>query len=131
MDRLSHDHARQLDQQDELASYRTQFAFPDPDLIYLDGNSLGRMPIEVNVRMDTAIRDQWGARLVRAWNEGWWEAPLRIGEQIAPLLGAAAGQIIVGDQTSVNLFKLAIAALKLRPGKLRIVTDTFNFPSDL
>jgi kynureninase len=131
LDRLSRDFARQLDQQDALALFRVRFQFSGPDLIYLDGNSLGRMPKEVATRLETAARDEWGSRLIRAWNEGWWEMPTHIGEQIAPLLGAAPGQVVVGDQTSVNLFKLAIAALKLRPQRTRIITDTLNFPSDL
>ncbi len=131
MDKLSQEYAEQLDRQDSLAAFRDRFVISDPDLIYLDGNSLGRMPKEVIAVMETAVKDEWGARLIRGWNDGWWEAPARIGEQIAPLLGAAPGQVVVGDQTSVNLFKLAIAALKLRPQRERILTDALNFPSDL
>ncbi len=131
MDRLSRNYALQLDREDDLAPFRERFVFSDPDLVYLDGNSLGRMPGEVIARMESAVREEWGARLIRGWNDGWWEAPSRIGEQIAPLLGAGSEQVIVGDQTSVNLFKLVAAALKLRPARRRIVTDALNFPSDL
>jgi kynureninase len=124
-------YAQQLDTQDPLASYREQFVINDPDLIYLDGNSLGRMPRAVIKRMQKAVEDEWGTDLIRGWNKGWWEAPTRIGEKIASLLGAANGQVIVSDQTSLNLYKLATAALTLQPHRKRIITDTFNFPSDL
>ena len=127
----SPDFAAQLDQQDPLASYREQFVTDNPDLIYLDGNSLGRLPKSVIERMEKVVEDEWGTDLIRGWNKGWWESPSRIGDQIASLIGAAKGQVIVGDQTSINLFKLATAALTLQPGRNRIITDTFNFPSDL
>ena len=123
--------AKQLDQQDSLASYREQFVSNDPDLIYLDGNSLGRLPKSVIERMEKTVEEEWGTDLIRGWNKGWWESPSRIGDKIAFLLGAAEGQVVVGDQTSINLFKLATAALRLQPEKKRIITDTFNFPSDL
>lgn len=127
----SHGFAAQLDQQDPLASYREQFVVNDADLIYLDGNSLGRLPKSVIKRMQKAVEEEWGTDLIRAWNKGWWEAPTRTGEKIALLLGAAEGQVVVGDQTSINLFKLATAALTFNPEKKRIITDTLNFPSDL
>jgi kynureninase len=127
----SREFATQLDQQDPLASYREQFVVNDPDLIYLDGNSLGRLPKSVIERLQKAVEAEWGTDLIRGWNKGWWEAPARIGDKLARLLSAADGQVIVGDQTSVNLFKLAAAALTLHPEKKRIITDTFNFPSDL
>ncbi len=123
--------AKQLDQQDALASYREQFVANDPNLIYLDGNSLGRLPKSVIERMKQAVEEEWGIDLIRGWNKGWWQSPSRIGDKIASLLGAAEGQVVVGDQTSINLFKLATAALTLQPQKKRIITDTFNFPSDL
>ena len=128
---LSREYAKGLDQQDSLASYREQFVINESDLIYLDGNSLGRLPKSVIERMKKAVQEEWGTDLIRGWNKGWWEASTRIGEKIASLLGAADGQVVVGDQTSINLFKLATAALTLNSEKKRIVTDTFNFPSDL
>jgi kynureninase len=128
---LSPEFAKQLDQQDSLASYRARFIANDPDLIYLDGNSLGRLPQSVIERMKKAVEEEWGGDLIRGWNKGWWEAPKRIGEKIASLIGAGEGQVVVGDQTSINLFKLATAALTHNAGKKRIITDTFNFPSDL
>jgi kynureninase len=123
--------AKQLDSQDTLASYREQFVAHDPDLIYLDGNSLGRLPKSVAERMKKVVEEEWGTDLIRGWNKGWWDSPARIGDKIGSLIGAAEGQVIVGDQTSVNLFKLATAALTRQPQKQRIITDTFNFPSDL
>ena len=127
----SREFAEQLDQQDSLASYRERFAVSDQDLIYLDGNSLGRLPKSVVERMKKAVEEEWGTDLIRGWNKGWWESPSRIGDKIGALLGAAEGQVVVGDQTSINLFKLATAALTLQPQKKRIITDRFNFPSDL
>ena len=124
-------YAAAMDDADPLAGFRSRFAMFDPDLIYLDGNSLGRLPRGVAGRMRQAVESGWGADLIRGWNNGWWEAPRRIGELIAPLLGAGLGQVIVSDQTSLNLFKLAAAALTLRPGRSRIITDSLNFPSDL
>jgi kynureninase len=82
-------------------------------------------------RMDKAVEQEWGADLIRGWNKGWWDSPSRIGDKLGSLMGAAEGQVVVGDQTSVNLFKLATAALTLKAGRKRIVTDSFNFPSDL
>lgn len=123
--------ARRMDAEDELAPYREAFAFPEADLIYMDGNSLGRLPRAAAERVQTAVEQEWGRRLIRGWNEGWYEAPARVGEKIARLLGAAPGQVLVADSTSVNLFKLVLAALALRPGRERLVSDVLNFPSDL
>lgn len=131
IEELTRAYAAALDNADPLAGFRSRFSSPDPELIYLDGNSLGRLPHGISARMQQAVEHEWGADLIRAWNKGWWEAPARIGEMIAPLLGAGPRQVIVSDQTSLNLFKLAAAALKLRPGRSRIITDTLNFPSDL
>jgi len=125
------DYAKQLDQQDPLASFRAQFVISDPDLIYLDGNSLGRLPKATTERMRQVVEQEWGADLIRGWNQDWWHAPVRIGEKIAGLVGAAPGQVIVCDSVSINLFKLASAALSLRPARTKIITDTLNFPSDL
>lgn len=123
--------ARQLDTEDDLSSFREEFVFPEPDLIYLDGNSLGRLPRRSLERLQTAIAEEWGQALVRGWNQGWYSAPARVGEKVAQLLGAAPGQVIVSDSTSVNLFKLLLAALALNPERERIVSDMLNFPSDL
>ncbi len=131
MDPLSREHAVELDRNDPLASFRGQFRISDPDLIYFDGNSLGRLPRSVIARTAQVVEHEWGDALIQGWNQGWWEAPRRLGDKIAGLLGAADGQVIVSDQTSLNLFKLAAAALQIRPERSCIVTDTLNFPSDL
>ena len=120
-----------LDAQDPLRDFRTRFVHADPALVYLDGNSLGRMPVAAAETLGAATHHQWGDRLIRSWNEGWFELPERIGAMIARLLGARANEVIVADSTSVNLFKLAAAALRARPGRTRILTDDLNFPSDL
>ncbi len=127
----SRDFALQLDQQDELASFREAFVISDPSLIYFDGNSLGAMPKVAQERSRQIVDEQWGKDLIRGWNKGWWEAPSRVGDKIGDIIGATAGQTLVSDTVSVNLFKLAASALMLQPNRTRIVTDTFNFPSDL
>lgn len=123
--------ARRLDQADELKFFREHFVATDPDLIYLDGNSLGRLPKATVALLQDAVARQWGDRLIRSWNESWIEAPMRIGNKLAQLLGAQAGEITIADSTTVNLFKLALAALRAQPGRHKIVTDDLNFPSDL
>ena len=128
---ISFDFAKQLDSQDSLASYRDQFVITDPKLIYLDGNSLGRMPKASAERAKQIVDDEWGNDLIRGWNKGWWEAPARVGDKLGQLVGAAPGQVMVSDTTSINLFKLALAALTYQPQKKRVITDTLNFPSDL
>jgi len=124
-------YALQLDAQDKLASFREAFVIAEPDLIYLDGNSLGRLPKSAVERARQIVDEEWGKNLVRGWNKGWWDAPVRVGNKIAKLIGAADGQVIVSDDVSINLFKLAMAALAHQPQKKRIVTDAMNFPSDL
>lgn len=125
------DFALQLDAQDKLASFKEAFVIPDPSLVYFDGNSLGMMPKVAQEKSRQIVDEQWGKDLIRGWNKGWWDAPSRVGDKIGQLIGAAAGQTLVGDTVSVNLFKLATSALTLQPNKTRIITDTFNFPSDL
>ncbi len=120
-----------LDAQDPLAAFRQEFVVDDPALIYLDGNSLGRLPRRTRALIQDTIDQQWGKRLIRGWNEGWLDLAQRIGDKIAPLLGARPGEVVVAEATSTNLFKLAVAALKARPGRRTIVTDDLNFPSDL
>ncbi|MBW1721327.1 MAG: kynureninase [Deltaproteobacteria bacterium] len=124
-------YAARLDEQDPLAAFREDFLIADPDLIYVDGNSLGRLPRRVAERMKEAVEQEWGMDLIRGWNRGWYEAPGRVGEKIAPLVGAGPGEVLVCDSTSVNLFKLVLSALELMPGRSKIVTDELNFPSDL
>jgi kynureninase len=123
--------ALELDAQDELAPFRDEFLIDDPNLIYLDGNSLGRLPRRTIPLMRDAIERAWGERLIRVWNDGWIHAPTALGAKIAQLVGAQADEIIVAEATSVNLFKLAVAALRARPGRSKVVSDVLNFPSDL
>lgn len=125
------EYASQLDKQDPLAHFRERFVIADPDLIYLDGNSLGRLTKETITRAEDLLYRQWGTRLIRSWNEGWFEAPERVGAKIARLIGAQSDEVIVADSTSVNLFKLVVAALRAQSGRTRILTDDLNFPSDL
>src|SRR5688572_22625846 len=127
----SKDFAKQLDSQDKLASFRDLFLIHDPSLIYLDGNSLGMLPKPAKAKAKEVVEEGWGKDLIRGWNKGWWEAPARVGDKIGKLIGAEAGQVLVNDTVSLNLFKLATSALTLQPNKKRIITDTFNFPSDL
>lgn len=123
--------ASENDEQDELASFRYEFVIDEPDMIYLDGNSLGRLPKRTANFIKYAIEHEWGERLIRVWNDGWINTPTELGEKIARLVGARADEILVTEATSINLFKLAIAALEARPNRTKIVSDTFNFPSDL
>ncbi len=129
--RTDAEYARELDRQDELARFRGEFLIADPNLIYLDGNSLGRLPKRSRARLEEAAAWEWGERLIRGWNEGWFTAPQRVGDKIAQLIGARPGEVIVTDSTSVNLYKLVLAALQARPDRSKVVTDDLNFPSDL
>ncbi|OSP42795.1 MULTISPECIES: kynureninase [unclassified Streptomyces] len=125
--------AEKLDAADELAAKRAEFVLDD--VVYLDGNSLGALPVAVPGRVEDVVRRQWGELRIRSWTEGdWWTAPERIGDRIAPLVGAAAGQIVVGDSTSVNVFKALVAAVRLArsagPERDEIVVDATTFPTD-
>jgi len=123
--------AHKLDAEDELSSFRGQFVIDDPNLIYLDGNSLGRLPKRTVEFMKNTIEQEWGKRLIRIWNDGWINTPSELGAKIARLVGAQPDEILVTEATSINLFKLAAAALQARPNRTGIVSDVFNFPSDL
>lgn len=123
--------AERLDAEDPLARHREQFVFTDPELIYLDGNSLGRQPREAKGLIQNVVEREWGDRLIQSWNEGWWELQLELGELLAPIVGAREGELIISDSTSVNLYKLATAAVRSRPDGRRIITDDLNFPTDV
>ena len=123
--------ARRLDAADPLARFKREFVVRDPRLIYLDGNSLGRLPRQASPRLRQAIEREWGGRLIRGWGEGWFTATQRIGAKLARLIGAPPDDVVVSDSTSVNLFKLVVAALRARPGRRTVVTDELNFPTDL
>ncbi|WP_078631072.1 kynureninase [Streptomyces griseoaurantiacus] len=158
--------ARKLDAEDELAATRARFVLDEPGpvghpesrpgaadaergaAVYLDGNSLGALPVGVAERVEDVVRREWGALRIRSWEEsGWWTAPERIGDRIAPLVGAAPGQVVVGDSTSVNVFKALVGAVRLArgedgdgdedggggaPGAHRdeILVDATTFPTD-
>ena len=122
--------ARALDATDPLAAYRDQFALPE-GVIYLDGNSLGALPRATPAALADVVTRQWGDRLIRSWNEGWIDAPQRIGAKIAPLIGAASDEVIIGDTTSTHLFKALVAALRSNPDRHTVVSEAGNFPTDL
>ena len=127
---LDRAYAERLDAADPLAAYRDQVVIADPDLIYLDGNSLGRLPVATVDRLAAAAREEWGGGLVRSWAT-WVDLPRRVGDLIGTrLLQARTGEVVVADSTSVNLYKLAAAALDARPGRRVVVTDDDNFPTD-
>ena len=127
----SHEFALSLDRSDPLAEYRDRFVISDPDEIYLDGNSLGRLPKAAIPFLHQVVEEEWGTDLIRSWNSRWLDRQARAGELLAGILGAGKNEIVVTDSTSVNLFKLAAAALLATPGRDTIVSDVFNFPSDL
>ena len=123
--------ANSLDDADPLAHFRDEFLIADPDMIYADGNSLGRLPERTAAHISQVVDNQWGHDLIRGLNAGWYDAPSRVGDKIGRLIGAAPGQVVVSDSTSVNLYKLTMSALAMRPGRGKIITDDLNFPSDL
>lgn len=130
-----HREAARLDETDPLKRFRDDFVFSDDEsssgpAIYLDGNSLGRLPKRTVSLLADAVERQWGQRLIRNWNEGWWQASHRIGGKIAKLIGAEDDEVILADSTSVNLFKLVAAfAEQLQPIG-RVVMDASAFPTD-
>ena len=127
---ITHDDIARLDAADPLAARRALFALP-AGVIYLDGNSLGALPKSVAPRLARAVEHEWGVGLIRSWNDAdWYPAPQRVGNRIAKLIGAADGEVVCADSTSVNLFKVLVAALRMRPGRTRIVGERGNFPTD-
>jgi kynureninase len=123
--------AAALDEADELRAFHDRFVVAGDGLIYMDGNSLGRLPRDTPARVAEVIQSQWGERLIRAWSEGWMELPRTLGDRLgSELLGAAPGQVAVADSTTVCFYKLAAAALSARPGRTQIITDVDNFPTD-
>jgi len=128
-------HCRALDTSDPLRALRDHFVLPD-GVIYLDGNSLGVLPRSAAARVADVITKEWGQDLIRSWNSaGWFDLPQRLGDKIAPLVGAAAGEVVVTDSTSVNLYKVLSAALLIAaedaPDKKTVVSERSNFPTDL
>jgi kynureninase len=134
------------DEADPLAGLRDAFRLP-PGVVYLDGNSLGALPAAVPGRVREVVEEEWGGGLIRSWNQagnhagtdagndagndaGWVHLPGRVAARIAPLVGAAADEVVVADSTSVDLFKALVAARRLRPDRRVILTDDRNFPTD-
>ena len=124
------DEAIARDGRDPLRRFRNRFAIADDGLIYLDGNSLGRLPVATRKRLRQLIEREWGVDLIRGWDR-WIGLAVEAGEVIAPLIDARPGEVVVADSTSVNLYKLASAALDARPDRRVILTDDDNFPTDL
>ncbi|MDE1949573.1 MAG: aminotransferase class V-fold PLP-dependent enzyme, partial [Burkholderiales bacterium] len=132
---MTRNDALALDAQDPLAPLRAQFALPE-GLIYLDGNSLGVLPRRTAERVQEVVTAEWGVGLIGSWNSaGWMQLAPRVGDKIARLVGAGAGEVVAADSTSVNLFKVLSAALTIArtdaPGRQRIVSERSNFPTDL
>jgi len=134
-DLMTRQDALALDAADPLAPLRAQFSLP-PGVIYLDGNSLGVLPRQTAARVQQVVTEEWGQGLIRSWNSaGWIDLPQRVGDKIARLVGVGAGELVVADSTSVNLFKVLSAALSISqadaPGRRVIVSERSNFPTDL
>jgi len=126
---------RALDDRDPLRGLRAQFTLP-AGVVYLDGNSLGPLPGHAPQRIERAVRDEWGAGLIRSWNDaGWFELPRHVGDRIATLIGAAAGEVVATDSTSINLFKVLSTALAIAtadaPERRVVLSERSNFPTDL
>ncbi|MDA0362230.1 MAG: kynureninase, partial [Proteobacteria bacterium] len=116
---------------DPLAPFAEKFDLPN-GLIYLDGNSLGAMPKTVPGYLENEIKEGWAKGLIRSWNgKGWHNMPLTLGNRLAPMMGADAGEVLLVDSTSLNLFKTLVAAIKMRPGRSNVVSEKGNFPSDV
>lgn len=127
---MTRDEAAALDRADPLAAFRDRFDLP-PGIVYLDGNSLGALPRRTAARIAEVVAEEWGRGLIGSWNTGWLDLPMRIGVLIAGLVGARPHEVIAADSTSVNLFKLLVAALRLRPGRHTILAAAGDFPTDL
>lgn len=126
---ITRDDAAALDADDPLARWRDEFVGDDPTLIYLDGNSLGRMPRRTIERMRMVMEQEWAVDLIRSW-EHWIDLPQRVGDELAPLIGALPGEVVVHDSTSINLYQLVHAACALRPDRSVMVVESGDFPSD-
>ena len=123
-------HAAGLDGDDPLGSFRSRFVDVDPSLVYLDGNSLGMLPRATSARLRQVVEEEWGQGLIRSWDT-WVDLPQRVGDRLGTaLLGARPGETVVADSTTVNLYKALTAAVAARPGRVAIVVDSHEFPTD-
>jgi kynureninase len=125
------DFAAASDANDELKHFSERFFVADKNTIYLDGNSLGKLPLKTKALITEITEKQWGTELIESWNKHWYEMPTRLGDKIAQIIGADPGEVIVSDSTSVNLYKLVHTALNYQKEKTTVVSDVFNFPTDL
>jgi kynureninase len=121
--------AQEKDQNDPLASFKKEFHHAENE-IYLDGNSLGKLPLKTKETMQTLIDHQWGNKLIRSWNEHWLDLPNRLANKLARLIGAKSNEVIIGESTSVNLYKLAHALMHTHLYPKQLLTDALNFPTD-
>ena len=122
--------AVRADAEDPLHHLRSRFVLP-PEVTYLDGNSLGALPLDAAARVGDAVAREWGSDLITSWNSnGWWELPARLGDRIGALVGAAPGQVLCGDSTSIQLFQVLTGLARLRPDRRTLVTDGDGFPTD-
>jgi kynureninase len=128
-DRALAEPARARDAADPLRAFRDHFAIPDPDVVYFDGNSLGRPPLAA-LEAARTVGDRWADDLIRGWDRGWLDEPLRVGARLAPVLGCAADEVVIADSTTINLYRLASAALEARTGRRTIVVERAEFPTD-
>ncbi len=128
---MTHSRSGELDAADKLAHHRDLFVDAETDLVYFDGNSLGRPLRSSADRLSRFVTDEWGGRLIRGWDESWFDLPLTVGDDLGrTVLGAAPGQVTIGDSTTVLLYKAMRAAVAARPGRTEIVIDRDNFPTD-
>jgi kynureninase len=118
-----------LDESDPLSSWRDEFAIADQSLVYLDGNSLGMMPRRTVARLKAVLEHEWAGGLIRSW-ESWLDMPQRVGDRLAPIIGANPGEVAVHDSTTVNLYQLVDAACALRPDRVAIAVSRADFPTD-
>ena len=129
---VTREQARALDATDPLADFRGRYLPQTPDVVaYLDGNSLGRPLTAIAERWSDFAQQQWAGRLIRGWSEGWMDLPEAVGDELAAAaLGAAAGQTVIADSTTVNFYKALRAAINLRPGRRKVIIDRDNFPTN-
>lgn len=123
-------YAKERDANDLLHKFRSHFVINDLETIYMDGNSLGRMPRE-SIYLLENLSKQWANSLINGWNEGWFKLSQKIGQKLSKIIGAHPSEVIIADSTSINLFKLVLASLSIKSDKKTVVSDELNFPSDL
>ncbi len=121
--------SQNLDKMDELVHFKSRF-YNSSNEIYMDGNSLGKLPIQTKNQISSLVENQWGKNLIRSWNDHWLELPKRVGSKIAKLINADKEEVLVGESTSVNLYKLGCALIASKIFPKQLLTDSLNFPTD-